>query len=99
MPTEGDSMSDSSVADPEIMKTHADEPILERRSDIHGWIKVYPPACDADEWGEHGWLLTTEYLKNKTNEGPGLHILVKPSEVMKCYEKPHFVTESDYFTT
>lgn len=71
----------------EHVRLHASEPILERRSHMHGTIRVYPPAADPSEWADHSWLITTE----GTADVPGISARIKAESVPYCYDRPHFV--------
>lgn len=76
-------------------RRHASEPILERKSDIFGYIRVYPPATEPSTWGTQSWLLTTEYDEGKNP--PGMAVKLKAEAVMECYERPHFVFDHHKF--
>ena len=80
----------------ENIRVHAQDPILERMSDMHGWVRVYPPAVDPNEWADHSWLLTTD--KN-AQDGTvrGLSERIKAKYVQVCFERPHFIRECHKF--
>lgn len=77
----------------ENIRLHASEPIMERRSHMHGTIRVYPPAADPSEWANHSWLITTE----GTVDVPGIAERIKAEAVHYCYGRPHFVDKSHRF--
>lgn len=76
-------------------RRHASEPILERKSDLFGYIRVYPPATEPTTWASHSWLLTTEF--DGTKNPPGMSVKLKAECVMECYERPHFVFDYHKF--
>ena len=78
----------------EHVRLHDSEPIMERRSHMHGTIRVYPPAADVSEWDKHSWLITTE----GTVDNPGISARIMAECVAECYERPHFVGTEHEFT-
>jgi len=72
---------------------HASDPIMERRSDMHGWVRVFPPAADISEWPTLSWRLTTD----KTFDSAGIDVSLKAEYIWDCYERPHFVDEKHKF--
>lgn len=76
-------------------REHASEPILERKSDSYGLIRVYPPAAAPSEWDKYSWLLTTEYDTSKNP--PGISVRLKAQYVTECYERPHFILDKHKF--
>jgi hypothetical protein len=78
----------------ENVRLHASEAIMERRTNMHGSIRVYPPAVDPSEWGEHGWLLTTE----GTSSCPAISARIKAEAVAFCYDRPHLLENHHRFS-
>lgn len=76
----------------ENIRVHASDPILERRSDMHGWIRVYPPAAEPSEWGNFSWLITTEKDK-QDGTLRGLSERIKYKYVRVCFDRPHFIRD------
>ena len=68
---------------------------MERKSDIYGYIRVYPPATEPTTWASHSWLLTTEYDEGKNP--PGISVKLKAEAVIECYERPHFIFDKHKF--
>ena len=79
----------------ELTKLHASEPILERKSDTHGLIRVYPPAAPASEWADRSWLLTTEF--DEAKNPPGISERLKAECVTECYVRPYFISDTHRF--
>lgn len=77
------------------VRDHASDPIMERKSDSYGWIRVYPPSTDPNDWHKHSFLLTTEYDEKKNP--PGMSVRLKSSAVTECYERPHFIQDRHKF--
>ena len=80
----------------ENIRVHAQDPILERKSDMHGMIRVYPPAVEPSQWADHSSLLTTE--KDKSDGTlRGLSERIKAKYVRVCYDRPHFIRDCHKF--
>lgn len=80
----------------ENIRVHANEPILERESDIHGLVRIYPPSAEPNEWADHSWLLTTE--KDATDGSlAGVSERIKAKYVRDVFERPHFLRECHRF--
>lgn len=75
---------------------HSSDPILERKSDSYGLVRVYPPAVDPKEWADRSFLLTTEYDEGKNP--PGIAVKLKASAVFECFERPHFIDDRHKFS-
>lgn len=80
----------------ENIRVHASDPILERKSDMHGWIRIYPPSSDPAEWASHSWLLTTERDANDRSLN-GVSERIKAEAVLTCFARPHFINEGHKF--
>lgn len=79
-------------------RDHAVEPIMERDSDMHGKVRLYPPSASPKEWADYSWLLTTE--KNP-DDGTlrGVTERIKAKYAVECFERPHFIHEYHLFGT
>jgi len=77
------------------VRLHAKEPILERRCDMYGQIKVFPPAVDPADWANHSWLITSE-TDNKGNP-PGIREHIKASVVWECWQRIYFIGDRHRF--
>lgn len=73
----------------EDIRIHATDAILERKSDLFGMVKIYPPVADPKEWAEHSWLLTTD--TDAEGNKPGLNVRIKAKYVSEVLERPHFL--------
>jgi hypothetical protein len=74
----------------ENIEVHAADFILERRSDMHGYVRVYPPAAEPSEWANHSWLITTT-RNAEDGSDRGLSERIKAKYVQVCYDRPHFI--------
>lgn len=90
-PNKEDAMPESTLqgTDSDRDRLHASEPIMSRRSDVHGEIKVFPPSADPSEWPDRSWLITT----SRTD----IMVPIKSSAVTECFERPHFIGEQHLF--
>jgi len=79
------------------VQLHDAEPIMERKSDLFGMVRVYPPSADPKEWADHSWLLTTEHDEEKNP--PGLSVRLKAKYVKECFERPYFINDFHRFGT
>lgn len=74
--------------------TNSDDPILERTSDVYGWVRVFPPtATDKAEWAKLPWLLLTQ----KGPDAKPVEAELKAWAVMECFERPHFISSYHMF--
>ena len=89
VPKEGKMPTDTLQDLEENTRLHAADPILEKKSDLFGWVKIYPPVAPSSEWKDHSWLLTTEY--DTTKNPPGLSVRIKAKYVGEVFERPHFI--------
>jgi hypothetical protein len=81
--------------DPSTIKVdHSLDPILERKTDMYGSIRVYPPSGDPTGWADKSWKLMTD----KTQDGRGLEVELRASSVYECFLRPHFIREVDKFS-
>jgi len=77
------------------VRLHAKEPILERRCDMYGQIKVYPPAVDPSEWTTHSWLITSE--TDPKGNPPGIREELKAEAVWECWNRVYFISDTHRF--
>lgn len=80
--------------DPHTIKVeHAADHIMERKTDMYGVIKIYPPTGDPATWGDKSWKLVTE----KSPDGRGLKEELKASSVHDAFHRPYFIEDRDRF--
>lgn len=99
VPTESETDMPNSTTFEDIgdnAQAHAAEPIMERQSDVHGTVRVYPPSAEPKEWANHSWLLTTE--KNAADGSlRGISERIKAKFVQECFDRPHFIHDYHRF--
>lgn len=94
VPTERESNMYEPLDPHNIKVEHAADPIMERKTDMYGLVKVYPPAGDPSTWSEKSWKLVTE----KAPDGKPLKEQLKASSVFDCFHRPYFIEDKDRFS-
>jgi hypothetical protein len=91
--TKEDTMPEANISDvgSSVQSLHALEPIMERKTHIFGWVKVYPPNADPSEWSSLSWKLTTEHGSDKTTSG--LCEILRADTIFRAWDRPHFITD------
>ena len=69
------------------------EPILEKKTDTMGWVKIYAPDCDPVDWDKSPWILETE----RSKEGRGLKMKIAACHVYTVFERPYFAGPEHLF--
>lgn len=78
----------------EMSASHSDDPILERKSDLYGEVKVFPPNVPSSEWPTESFLLTT--TKNCDNHA-GLYVVLQAAHVWEAYQRPYLIRDEWLF--
>ena len=63
-------------------------PILEKKTDTMGWVKIYAPDVDPRDWDKFPWRFCSEF--DLTGNPPGIDCKIKPQYVYEIFDRPYF---------